>query len=116
MAPVGFRFPGRRRWSMDKITLSTGQIVYDPRGKVEAQPKPLAPRVSSLGGLRIGVLDNTKWNGRKLLEKTVDLLKAEQPIREVHFYQKESFSKNATSALIEKITRENDVVITAIGD
>ena len=38
------------------------QIVYDPRGVVEAEPKPLAPRVESLEGLRLGVLDNSKWN------------------------------------------------------
>ena len=101
---------------MNQITLSTGQIVYDPRGHVDAEPKPLAPRVASLGGLRVGVLDNTKWNGGKLLQKTVEVMKAEQPLKEIHFYKKESFSKNAAPELIEKIARENDVVITAIGD
>ena len=101
---------------MSKMTLPDGQIVYDPRGKVEAEPKPLAPRVAALAGLRLGVLDNTKWNGGKLLAKTVDLLNADQVIKEVHFYKKESFSRNAAPELIEKIARENDVVITAIGD
>ncbi len=48
--------------------------------------------------------------------KTVDLLDADQAMKEVHFYKKESFSRNAAPELIEKIARENDVAITAIGD
>jgi hypothetical protein len=72
--------------------------------------------VASLAGLRLGVLDNTKWNGRKLLEKTVAILEGEGPLKETHYYKKESFSRNAARDLIEKIARENDVVITAIGD
>ena len=101
---------------MNKIILPTGQVGYDPRGRVEAGPRPLATRVSSLAGLRLGVLDNTKWNGGKLLKKTVELLGAEQPLKEVHYYEKESFSKNAAPELIDQIARENDAVITAVGD
>ena len=101
---------------MSRITLSTGQIGYDPRGQVDAEPTLPAPRVASLAGLRVGVLDNTKWNGRKLLEKTVGILESEVSLRETHYYKKESFSKNAAPELIAKIARENDVVITAIGD
>ena len=47
----------------------TGQVVYDPRGVVEAEAQPTAQRVRDLKGLKLGVLDNTKWNGRRLLEK-----------------------------------------------
>ncbi len=43
------------------------QPVYDPRGAVGAEKKALAPRVRSLEGLRLGFLDNTKWNANKLL-------------------------------------------------
>ncbi len=97
-------------------TLETGQRVYDPRGVVEAEAKPISARVSSLKGLRVGVLDNTKWNGRRLLEKTLSLLEAEEALGEVTYYKKESFSKNADPGLIGRIVAESDVVITAIGD
>ena len=96
--------------------LHTGQAVYDPRGVVEAEPRPIAPRAKSLAGLRLGVLDNTKWNGRRLLEKTVALLQAEAPLAEVRYYKKESFSRNADPALIGQIARECEAVVTAIGD
>ena len=93
-----------------------GQAVYDPRGVVEAEARPTAPRVPSLKGLKLGVLDNTKWNGRRLLEKTAALMEAEGPFSEVRYYKKESFSKNAAPELIARIAEENDVVLTAIGD
>ncbi len=96
--------------------LITGQIVYDPRGVVEAEPQPIAPRVRNLKGLNLGVLDNTKWNARRLLEKTTALMEAECPFAQVRYYKKESFSKNAAPALIAQIAQENDVVLTAIGD
>ncbi len=98
------------------IHLKSGQIVYDPRGQVEAETKSLAPRVSSLTDLRLGVLDNTKWNGGKLLRHTVALLEQDTRFTQVNYYKKESFSKNATSELIAQIAAKNDVVITAIGD
>ena len=101
---------------MSSTRLETGQIVYDPRGAVEAEPRPAAPRAATLAGLRLGVLDNTKWNGRKLLEKTLSLLEAEGFTGETRFYKKESFSKNAAPELIAQIARENDAVLTAIGD
>jgi len=46
------------------------ELVFDPRGRVETARITPAPRVASLDGKRLGVLDNTKWNGNKLLRKT----------------------------------------------
>jgi len=101
---------------MSSFQLETGQIVYDPRGVIEAEPKSLAPRLSSLEGLRLGILDNSKWNGGNLLRKVVSLLEEDESFAEIRYYKKESFSKNATPELIDEIALENDAVITAIGD
>ena len=90
--------------------------VYDPRGTVSAQEKPIAPRLPKLVGIRLGILDNTKWNANKLLREVRDQLKAAYPLAGVHYYRKESFSKFAAPALIEQIRSENDIVFTAIGD
>ena len=92
------------------------QIAFDPRGGVETEPRPLAARVGSLGGLRLGVLDNTKWNANRLLRKTVGKLQEETSVAAVNYYRKESFSKGADQALIETIAANNDIVLTAIGD
>ncbi len=92
------------------------QIVFDPRGVVETEPVALAGRATELNGLRLGVLDNTKWNANRLLRKTVARLQEEFSFSAVNYYRKESFSKDADPALIATIAVNNDVVLTAIGD
>ena len=90
--------------------------VYDPRGVVEAAPMTAAPRERELGGLRLGLLDNTKWNANKLLRGVRDRLAAQHGFGAVSYYRKESFSSAAAPALIAEIAAGADVVITAIGD
>ena len=90
--------------------------VYDPRGVVGAEKKATAARIQALDGLRLGILDNTKWNANKLLRELRDQLQAAHPLADVHYYRKESFSRFADPALIETIRKENDIVVTAIGD
>src|ERR1700730_7148819 len=97
----------------------TGQndvIAFDPRGVVETEPLELAARVGGLDGLRLGVLDNTKWNAGRLLRKTVARLQGEFSFAAVNYYRKESFSKDADPAVIATIAADNDIVVTAIGD
>ncbi|MGD9616481.1 MAG: hypothetical protein AB7H90_14750 [Alphaproteobacteria bacterium] len=90
--------------------------VFDPRGRVEAEHASPAPRVVVLAGLRLGILDNTKWNAGRLLRKTALLLGERHDFAAVNYYRKESFSKAAEPVLIGRIASENDIVLTAIGD
>ncbi len=92
------------------------QIAFDPRGIVRAEPVTPAPRVGKLDGLRLGVLDNTKWNANRLLRKTAARVGQEFAFAAVNYYRKESFSKEADPTLIDRIAAENDIVLTAIGD
>jgi hypothetical protein len=95
------------------------ETVFDPRGVVAAErvaPGAPPPRPGPLAGRRLGVLDNTKWNGSRLLRKTAARLDAEFGFAAVNYYRKESFSKAAAPELIAAIAAENDIVLTAIGD
>ena len=96
--------------------LPDGRIVYDPRGTVTAEPRELAARLETLDGVRLGVLDNTKWNASKLLRRVVAGLEAGLTFARVNFYDKESFSRPGAADLLDRIAAENDAVITAIGD
>jgi hypothetical protein len=91
-------------------------LVFDPRGRVDAAVVAPAPRVESLDGKRLGILDNTKWNANRLLRRTAARLGERHAFAAVNYYRKESFSKTADPALVEKIAAENDIVLTAIGD
>ena len=98
------------------MAIESDQIAFDPRGVVESTPRGLTERVPGLDGLRLGVLDNTKWNANRLLRKTVATLQHEFSFAAVNYYRKESFSKNAAPGLLEEIAVNNDIVVTAIGD
>ena len=92
------------------------RIAYDPRGVVTAEKQPLSARIAGLDGLRLGVLDNTKWNGNKLLRRPMAKLEQEFSFASVTYYRKESFSKSADPALLAEISANSDIVLTAIGD
>ncbi len=90
--------------------------VYDPRGVVEAAPLATSPRVKKLDGVRLGLLDNTKWNANKLLRGVRDRLAQKHAFAAVNYYRKDSFARAATPDLLAEIAAENDIVLTAIGD
>ena len=92
------------------------EIVFDPRGRVDAERIMPAPRIAALQGLRLGILDNTEWNANRLLRKTAARLGDQHRFAAVNYYRKESFSKNADPALLAAIAADNDIVLTAIGD
>jgi hypothetical protein len=90
--------------------------VFDPRGTINLKNVPLSPRKTSLGKLRLGILDNSKWNANKLLRGAATALGEDIDFAAVNYYVKHSFSKDAAPELIARIAAENDVVLTAIGD
>jgi len=91
-------------------------ILLDPRGVVDANATPAAQRKCELDGLRLAVLDNSKWNANKLLRGASSALAERIHLAAVNYYVKHSFSKDAARELIDEIARENDIVLTAIGD
>ncbi|HEX9842163.1 MAG TPA: hypothetical protein VGC20_05410 [bacterium] len=93
-----------------------GQVVYDPRGVVESEARTMAPRPRALRGLRLAVLDNTKWNAGALLRHLGAELQREHGFAAVNVYKKESFSLAATPALLARIAAHNDIALTAVGD
>ena len=78
-------------------------FIFDPRGQVLAGSEPIAPRVTALKGLRLAILDNSKWNANKLLRGAQTALGNEIAFATVNYYVKHNFSKDAAPELLEKI-------------
>ena len=97
-------------------TLPSGQTVFDPRGTVTAETVALAARLATLRGMRVAILDNSKWNGSNLLRRVATRLEAEAAPAAITHYTKDSFSRAALDPLLDQIAAENDAVVTAIGD
>ena len=92
------------------------QRVFDPCGIVEASAKALAPRAHDLAGKRLAVLDNTKWNGARLLDALVARLSQDVRFAQVNRYKKETFTKPAAPELLREIAANNDLAVIAIAD
>ena len=90
--------------------------VYDPRGVVAAQQLSISKRLNDVKGLRLAVLDNTKWNANKLLRALRAELEAAHGLRPAGYYRKESFSRFAEPKLLDEIRASSDLAVTAIGD
>jgi hypothetical protein len=90
--------------------------IFDPRGVIRSISVPTSERKNQLAGLRLGILDNSKWNANKLLRGAAAALSADVDFAKVNYYVKHSFSKDASPELIAQMAAENDIVLTAIGD
>src|SRR5260221_3613407 len=106
----------RRQIMLMKVTESNSVLVFDPRGIVESANVPIAARPKTLDGLRLAILDNSKWNANKILRASTAALEKAVKFGQVNYYVKQSFSKDAAPELIAEIAANNDLVLTAIGD
>lgn len=76
----------------------------------------VAKRVGDLDGKVLGLLNNGKVNGDRLLELVREQLGARYRLREVVVVRKPSASRVAEDAVLDRLARECDAVVTAIGD
>jgi hypothetical protein len=91
--------------------------LLDPTGANErAVDTTLAPRLRSLRGLTLGLLDNAKPNASVLLAQTGRELQRAHGIREFVMYQKGYFGTPVEESLIQQILRHCDFAVAGIGD
>ena len=88
--------------------------VLSPFGATPDTVTPLAKRPSSLTGLRVGVLDNSKPNADVLLRRVAELLVARAEGVTIRSWTKPGSSRPA--AVIEEIAASVDVLLTASAD
>ena len=68
------------------------------------------------GGLRLGVLDNSKANSDHLLKLIVDGVKKEYKVDSVVIKRKPASSRPATEEMLDELAKEADLVISAMAD
>lgn len=74
----------------------------------------LAPRPMDLAGKVVGLLDNTKEQGETILQTIGEALREKHGAR-ILLRRKEHYSKPATVALIDEMSKEVQVAIAAVG-
>jgi hypothetical protein len=90
--------------------------LFDPTAAPVAREVKLAPRPRSLDGLRIGLVENTKFNSDTLLLKLADRLARRHGMSVTHMARKRSASHEVDEAIIKTLRPQSDFVISGIGD
>ena len=90
-----------------------GVSVYVPTGAVDTAAKHLAPRLKTVRGARIGILDNCKEFADLVLRGVADVLARDHGVREVKFWRKDYLGK--PSAFAAEMTAACDAVINGVG-
>ena len=93
-----------------------GFEILDPTVEPRKQPLTYVPRPGSLKGLRIGLVENTKFNSDKLLQKIGEILKQEYGAAEARMWRKHNSSVPAHQEIIDDAKRTVAVVVAGIGD
>lgn len=76
-----------------------------------------APRLNSIQGAKLGLLDISKPGGRQFLDRVASLLKDKYGAAEVVRFQKPTFTKPAPPDVIDKILKSQvQGVIEALAD
>jgi hypothetical protein len=90
--------------------------LFDPTSKPVERAVVLAPRPASPKGLRLGLVDNTKFNSDTLLGKLAERLARRHQMTVTATSRKRSPSHEIDEAAIKALRAQADLVISGIGD
>ena len=93
-----------------------GFEILDPTVEPRRQPLTYVPRPDSLKGKRIGLVENTKFNSDKLLQKIGVILTSEDGATEARMWRKHNSGVPAHKEILDDAKQAVDVVVAGIGD
>lgn len=91
-------------------------VLVNPTTQANVAPFSGAPRLPSMAGTRLGIIDDSKRNADVLLEELAEVLRTRYEITEVKWHRKPSASRPADPDAIKELAENCDSVIIAIGD
>ena len=90
------------------------EFLLDPTAELAPTGRQLVPRLQSLEGATIGLLDISKPRGKEFLDEIETLLLGKGA--RVNRYMKPTFARIAPRQLSQKISSECDAVIEGLAD
>jgi hypothetical protein len=90
--------------------------VFDPTSRNAEQEIRLAPRPESLRGLRIGLVENTKYNSSALLLRIAAILEKEYGAKSHILRSKRTPGTPVDQKTIEEFKTTIDVAVAGVGD
>jgi hypothetical protein len=90
--------------------------LFDPTSAPVARTVALARRPADLRGLRLALVENTKFNSDTLLTRLGALMAREYGLTPVLMHRKRSPSHEVEAAAVADLHARADLVISGIGD
>ena len=90
--------------------------VLHPAAEDVAEQHCLAPRLSSLQGMTVGLIDNHKRNANVYLETLGQLLQDRYGVSQVVTYRKISQSMPTPAEVLDQLASTCDAIIHAVAD
>jgi hypothetical protein len=90
--------------------------ILDPTVELTARTVAFVPRPDSLTGKRIGLVENTKFNSDRLLQKIGEVLVADYGAAETRMWRKRNASVPAHDEIVAELRATCDVMVAGIGD
>ena len=90
--------------------------VFDPTARNAEQEIRLAPRPASMRGLRIGLVENTKYNSSALLLRIAEILEKEYAAKTHILRSKRTAGTPVDEKTIDEFKTAVDVAIAGVGD
>jgi len=91
-------------------------LLAVPEAPAPAATAVVDERRIAKGGIRLGVLDNSKGNADHLLRFIVEAVKTRVTVSSVVSLRKASVSLPAPGEILDRLTGETDVVVSAMAD
>ena len=90
--------------------------IFDPTSGPSARPPGLAPAPQRLDGVRLALVENTKFNSEPLLQKLAQRLGRKYGTSVSVVHRKRSPSHEIEDGVVPALQRQADLVISGIGD
>ncbi len=94
--------------------MSEPRILLDPTGERQLAQRPRLPRLATLGGVTVGLLDIAKPRGDRFLDRLERRLADAGAV--VRRYRKPTFTKPAPVDLRQEIAVQCGAVVEALAD
>jgi hypothetical protein len=91
-------------------------VLVSPLSEPVPVASTLAPRLASLHGKRVGLLDNSKDRAGQLLDAMAAVLQTQYGCTRVMRHRKPSASKPAAPEVLAEFARTCDLVLVGVGD
>ncbi len=90
--------------------------LFDPTSSPRERAVALAPRPRDLAGLRVGLVENTKFNSDVILRKLGEQLARRYGMTVSRMIRKRSPSHGVTEEAADELRKISDFIVSGVGD